>query len=253
MRRRYDPARRREEVPANARYPDDPGRVLSRVLKTLVTNSGAFAVVAILASMALSACSAAAPSTEATLGLPGTPAASRETPTGTPAASRETPNPWSSAGIDPAPGNVVVTGLAAAQGVSPDDVVAAVFLLNHPAGNVATVWVFRAQARTTQQMLERWTASERHCSRPEPVSVRGLDAVLLGRPLADQCQPQYVVRLDADTLAIITDNGGYRGNAAPPSGVPYRPIEDIGHLVDWIQAELPRVELVPGGPPATQG
>lgn len=159
---------------------------------------------------------------------------------------------WVSQAIDPAPGPTVTGIIANALGARQDEVVAAVFLLRHPAGNGAEVWVFRAGELSSQEALVRWQASERQCGGlPEHGSLAGLDTVLIHRQFIDQCQPQYLIRLDGETLAVITDDGAYAGNAGTTPRVPYRPASDIASLVKWLQNELKTVELQPGGPPQT--
>lgn len=161
---------------------------------------------------------------------------------------------WSDSGIDPGPGPVLTGFIARAVGVAPDDVVAAVFLLNHhSARNVVTIHVFRAGDLDAEQAAERFGASrEPDC---DPITARGLP--LAGYPARiahvlanDQCQPHYIVLLDEQTVAVLWDDGGYMGNDPsnlPP--VPYRPIGEIELLVPWLVRELEDIELQPGGPP----
>lgn len=158
---------------------------------------------------------------------------------------------WVSEMTDPAPGPVVTGIIAKALGIAQPDVVAAVFLLRHPAGNGATVWAFRAGELSSQNALERWQGSQQKCGASELLSLGGHDAVMIQRRFIDQCQPQYLVMLDAQTLAVITDDGAYAGNSATTPTVPYRPAGDIASLVNWLQNELKTVELKPGGTPQT--
>lgn len=178
-----------------------------------------------------------------------------------PLPSSRTPSPivtepsaqvWVSQAIDPAPGPTVTGMIVGALGVAADDVIAAVFLLRHPAGNGAAVWVFRASGLSSQEALDRWEASEQKCEgSPAHESLAGFDTVMIHRQFIDQCQPQYLVKLDSETLAVITDDGAYAGNAATTPTVPYRPASDIAFLVRWLQNELKTVDLQPGGPPQT--
>jgi hypothetical protein len=148
---------------------------------------------------------------------------------------------------DPGPGPIVTGIIGETVEVPADDVLAAVFLLRHPAGNQAAVWVFRAGDATSQEALERWEASVQKCEGPtRTVSLAGLDGVVFRYRFIDQCQPQYLIRLDSETLAVITDNGGYAGNASGTPTVPYRPERDIAAVVMWLQNELKTVELQPG-------
>jgi hypothetical protein len=170
----------------------------------------------------------------------------------TPSPSGETASPvqaWASHGIDPAPGPVVTGMIASTIGVSPEDVVAAVFLLHHPAGNGAGIWVFRAGGLSSQEALERWVAGEQRCGGSTPqLALAGREAVVIQRSFIDQCQPRYLVKLDDQTLAIITDDGGYSGNAGPTRSLPYRPASDIAWVVRWVEEALKTVKLEPGGP-----
>ena len=141
--------------------------------------------------------------------------------------------------------------IANALGTPQSDVVAAVFLRRHPAGNVASIWVLRAGALSSQDALERWQADVPKCGAATLLSLAARDAVMIQRRFLDQCQPQYLVPLDLATLAIITDDGAVTHNAATTPTVPYRPVSDIALLVTWLQTELTTVELQPGGPPAS--
>jgi hypothetical protein len=171
-----------------------------------------------------------------------------------PSASLPFPSVWVSAEIDPAPGPTVTGMIADALGLRAKEVVAAVFLLRHPAGNGAAVWVFRAGDLSSQVALERWAASETKCDDSAVEgSLAGLHAVMIRRAFVDQCQPQYLVRLNDTTLAVITDDGGYAGNAARSPSVAYRPASDIGSAVSWVQSRLQTVQLQPGGPDLIQG
>ena len=76
---------------------------------------------------------------------------------------------------------------------------------------------------------------------------------MIQRQFLDQCQPQYLVQLDGQTAAVITDDGGYAGNASDTPTVPYRSAEEIAWIVTWLQNKLTQVELLPGGPPLNQG
>jgi hypothetical protein len=177
------------------------------------------------------------------------------TPTQTPS---RTPAPhvsaWVPEMIDPAPGPNVTAAIADALGVPDDDVVAAVFLLRHPAGNGASIWVFRADGMPSHDALEQWGLRQPKCqSAPIRGSIAGLDMVTIHRRAQDQCRPQYLIPLDNETLAVITDDGAYAGNAAGTPTVPYRPVEDIAALLTWLQERLETVELQPGGPPLVQG
>lgn len=175
-----------------------------------------------------------------------------------PSASEPSAQGWVSLMTDPAPGPVLTGAIAAALGVPSEEVVAAVWVLRHPAGNGAVVWVFRAVGLSSQDSLDRWEATGQKCegSREgsrERFSLVGFDTVLIHRRFIDQCQPQYLVRLDGETLAVITDDGAYAGNAATTPTVPYRPASDIGAVVAWVRLALMTVELQPGGPPQTNG
>jgi photosystem II stability/assembly factor-like uncharacterized protein len=115
---------------------------------------------------------------------------------------------WVPQEIDPAPGPVVTSAIATATGASQDEVVAAVFLLRHRAGNGAAIWVFRAGGLSSQDTRERWKASERKCdASAQQTALAGLESEVIQRRFIDQCQPQYPVRLDSQTLAVITDDG----------------------------------------------
>jgi hypothetical protein len=159
--------------------------------------------------------------------------------------------PWTSEGIDPAPGPVVAGFIATQIGVPSDSVEAAVFLFDHPARNRATVWVFRAIGLTSDILVERWVGgtSEARCPDPgQPGQLAGLEAVIVHAQVVDQCQPEYVVRLDVATLAVITDDGGYGGNAqGVPPPAPYRPVSEIEPLVQWLVDQLATLDLKPGG------
>ena len=183
--------------------------------------------------------------------VPGCALAPRPSTAAGSAAATPLLDPWASEQIDPAPGPVVAGAIANALGTPQSDVVAAVFLRRHPAGNVASIWVLRAGALSSQDALERWQADVPKCGAATLLSIAGRDAVMIQRRFLDQCQPQYLVPLDLATLAIITDDGAYAGNAATTPTVPYRPVSDIALLVTWLQTELTTVELQPGGPPAS--
>jgi hypothetical protein len=161
---------------------------------------------------------------------------------------------WISEGIDPAPGPTVTGAIAETLDGPADQVEAAVFLLRHPAGNGAAVWVFRAGDLTSAEALARWAANEPKCdASPEHGTLAGRDTVMIRRQFIDQCQPQYLVQMDDQTAAIITDDGAFAGNASDEPTVPYRSAEEIAWIVTWLQNELTNVELVPGGPPLVQG
>jgi hypothetical protein len=197
----------------------------------------------LLAAAVMSACVSAPPASSLS------PA-----PSAIPSASVAVEPVWVSAGIDPAPGPTVTGGIAEALDGPADQVVAAVFLLRHPAGNGATVWVFRAGDLTSEEALAQWAAHERRCEgSPEHGTLAGREAVMIRRQFIDQCQPQYLVQLDDQTAAIITDDGAYPGNASDEPTLTYRSAEEIAWIVTWLQNELTNVELVPGGPPLVQG
>lgn len=126
--------------------------------------------------------------------------------------------------------------------------------MRHPAGNGAGIWVFRVGGLTSKEAVERWAASEQKCSgSPNRGSLSGLETVMIRRQFIDQCQPQYLVMLDDETVAVITDDGAYAGNPSDSRTVPYRPASDVASLVTWLQNELKTVDLQPGGPPPVQG
>lgn len=161
---------------------------------------------------------------------------------------------WRSQQTDPAPGPVVTGIIATTLGLTDaHHVVAAVFLLDHPAGNTAEVWVFRAADHSSSQAVDAWAGTESDCGGPERSGqLAGMPAVIVHREFVDQCQPRYLVQLDDETVAIITDDGGYSGNVSP-STVPYRPTGDIDWIVRWLQRQLETVELQPGGDAPVQG
>lgn len=213
--------------------------------------------------MLLAACSTPIPSApEASV----TEAAATAAPT---AATTETsapdatpqPDPeevWAPMNIDPAPGPVVTGGIAAAVGVDQEEVLAAVFILEHrSARNNVGIHAFRAGDLDAGEAADRWTESQRPDCEPggqRDLTLADRPANLTHQPIIDQCQPVYIVQLDDQTLAILTDTGGYTGNdPANPPPVPYRPIEEIELAVRWLEAELEDVELQPGGPPMEQG
>ena len=145
-------------------------------------------------------------------------------------------------------------GIADKVQVSADDVRAAVFLLQHQtARNGIGIMVFRVAGLTSEELGLRWLDSQGpDC---DPVGPR--DEAFAGRPTRvtrqlrdDQCQPEYIVLLDEQTVAILVDDGGYRGNdPANPPPVPFRPTDEIEALVPWLLQQLDDVELQPGGPP----
>lgn len=165
---------------------------------------------------------------------------------------------WTGSEIDPAPGPTVTGGIANALGVPPEDVVAATFLVSHrSARNGVGIYVFRAAELTAGQAGERYVASlqpECNDSAARQLRLAGYDARVAHRLLVDQCQPHYVVLLDEQTVAVLSDDGGYTGNdpSNPPS-VPYRPLEEIEALVPWVVEQLEEIELLPGGPPQING
>jgi hypothetical protein len=192
----------------------------------------------------MSGCAAAPPAPSSS--SPSTPAV--------PSASVAVEPVWVSEGIDPAPGPTVTGAIAEALNGPADQVVAAVFLLRHPAGNGAAVWVFRAGDLTSEEALARWAANEAQCDgSPEHGTLAERETVMIRRQFIDQCQPQYLVQLDDQTAAIITDDGGYGGNASDKPTVPYRSADEIAWIVTWLDNELSHVELLPGGPPLIQG
>lgn len=196
----------------------------------------------LLATGVLSACASAPPAPS----LSPAPAG--------PSASVAVEPAWVSEGIDPAPGLTVTGAIAEALDGPADQVVAAVFLLRHPTGNGAAVWVFQAGDLTSEDALARWAVNGPKCDgSPEHGTLGGRETVMIRRQFIDQCQPQYLVQLDDKTAAIITDDGAYAGNASDEPTVPYRSPEDIAWIVKWLQKELTNVELVPGGPPLVQG
>lgn len=184
----------------------------------------------------------------------GSPPPIHPSSSATSSASGQGERAWVAQAIDPAPGPTVTGAIAEALGGPRDEVVAAVFLLDHPAGNRAEVWVFEAGELSSGEALERWAVGAPTCvGTPTQGSLAGRDTVMIRRKLADQCQPQYLVRLDDQRVAVITDDGGYSGNDADPPTRPYRPASDIEWIVTWIQDQLTTVELQPGGPPMVQG
>ncbi|HET6745302.1 MAG TPA: hypothetical protein VFH90_05550 [Candidatus Limnocylindria bacterium] len=153
---------------------------------------------------------------------------------------------WASEDIDPAPGRTVTSAIAQTITVPEDTVTAAVFLLTHPAGNGAEVWVFRAEGVASGDAVTAWARTESLCGGPVTAgSLAQLPAVIAHREFLDQCEPRYLVQLDADTVAAIIDDGGYSGNMNP-SRVPYRPLSDIAWIVQWLQQKLMTVQLQPG-------
>jgi hypothetical protein len=180
-------------------------------------------------------------------------------PTGAPSSyanSALTPSPGASVGFvwtrqagDPGPGPVVVGILAEGLKVQPDRITAAVYFFAHPAGNTPWIWVFRADAVASTTAIDRWASFEGRCPGPiGSVSLDGLPATQITRHLVDQCEPEYLVPLDATTVALIVDDGGYRGNAHGSSHLAYRPVEEIGQLVAWLRDGLPTMPLMTGGP-----
>lgn len=172
-------------------------------------------------------------------------------PTASAAATIESGPPivmaWTSDGFDPNPGGVVVGGIAGALNVPPAAVTAAVFLFSHPRGNGAEIWVFRAQGLTSHEAALRWASFESRCPGPSTSgTLAGLPALLIHRSIVDQCQPEYLVELDATTVVKIIDDGAFHGTANPT--VPYRPSSDIEQLVVWLLQNLPGIPLMTGGP-----
>jgi hypothetical protein len=154
---------------------------------------------------------------------------------------------WTRDDTDPNPGGVVVGGLASALGVQPDAVVAAVFLFSHPAGNGAVIWVFRAQGLTSLTAAERWASFDSRCpAAPQSVMLANRPTLMIRHSVVDQCQPEYLVQLDDQTVAMIIDDGAFHGTANPT--VPYRPATEIAQLVVWLQQNLPAIPLMTGGP-----
>ncbi len=116
------------------------------------------------------------------------------------------------------------------------------------------MWVFRAGDLSSEEALARWAANEPKCDgSPDHGTLAGRETVMIRRLFIDQCQPQYLVQLDDQTAAVITDDGAYAGNASDKPTLPYRPAEEIAWIVTWLENELTRVELLPGGPPLNQG
>jgi hypothetical protein len=148
----------------------------------------------------------------------------------------------------------MVEGIASALEIPPDEVVAAVFGLRHEAGNGIAIMVFRAEGLTSAQAIERIGLRTPTCGgSPESGTLDGHHTVVIRLRVIDQCQPRYFVELDTQTVAVITDDGAYAGNAAPTPTVPFRPPEEIEWIVIWLENALRSVELMPGGPPLIQG
>jgi hypothetical protein len=158
---------------------------------------------------------------------------------------------WTREDFDPAPGPVVVAGLASVTGTEASRIVAAVLMFKHVAGNQPYVWLFRIAGMDSDTAAGRWLAGpESRCAEP-PVATElaEIPAVMVKRKVVDQCQPEYVVPLDDRTVAIIVDDGAYAGNAASETPVPYRSHSDIATLVMWLRENLPDIPLEEGGPP----
>ena len=171
-----------------------------------------------------------------------------------------TPNPvigatWIPDEFEPAPGNTVTAAIALAVDGPDEEVVAAVFGLRHPAGNQATVWVFRAGNLPSDEAIRRWATSQAECDAvPEHGSLADRETAKIWRLFFDdQCQPQYLVQLDDRTVAVITDHGAGARDASGQPMLPYRPSADIEWIVRWLEDRLTKVDLVPGGPPLRQG
>ena len=198
------------------------------------------ATVAVVA-MALAACSTA------------------PSPNVTPRSSGEPPRSatafvWVRGDMDPSPGPVVVGVIANSLRVPDATVVAAVLAFEHPAGNMPYIWVFRARGVGSAEAIQRWVSSEVRCAgEPQSTTLAGLATTVIRRQFVDQCQPEYLVALDDQTVAMIVDEGGYQGNAAQATSVPYRTASEIAQLVEWLQQNLPAIPLATGGPPQSNG
>lgn len=155
---------------------------------------------------------------------------------------------WVRQDIGARPGPVVAGLLGRGLKVSTDRVTAAVYMFRHPAGNSASVWLFRADGVSSAGAIARWATFETRCALP-PVTVElaGFRATEITFHAVDQCEPEYLVPLDDRTVAMIIDDGGYQGNAAQATPVPYRPVADIEQLVDSLRRALPTASLMPGG------
>jgi len=84
---------------------------------------------------------------------------------------------------------------------------------------------------------------------PRSIDLDGIEALVVRREIADQCQPEYVVALDAQTVAVIIDDGAYPGNGTNETGAPYRPESEIAVIVQWLRGHLAEIELAHAGPP----
>jgi hypothetical protein len=200
--------------------------------------------VALLACIALSACSTTPTPTVSQVRSPSVAEPSQSA----------VPIAWVRTDIDPNPGPVVVGAIASSLRVPDATVVAAVLGFEHRAGNSPYIWVFRADGVASAKAIQRWVSSEVRCPGvSQSTTLAGLATTVIRRKFVDQCQPEYLVALDVRTIAIIVDDGGYQGNAADATPVPYRPAGEIAQLVTWLQQNLPAIPLATGGPPQTNG
>jgi hypothetical protein len=203
------------------------------------------AVLAILAAIILTACSPA--SSPNVFPPPRASEASTANPSEAPQSA--TPVAWVRSDIDPNPGAVVVGLIGRFVRVPDAAVTAAVFMFGHPAGNMADIWVFRAAGVPSTEAIQRWIGAETRCTAAsEPITLAGLATTVIRRRLADQCQPEYLVALDDRTVAMILDDGGYGGNGAQATPIPYRPADEIAQLVIWLQQNLSGIPPATGGP-----
>lgn len=201
----------------------------------------------LVAALALCACSTSVQSPTPTPSVMPSPV-----PTASPTASLGFV--WTRQDVDPSPGGVVADMIARALAVPSSTIRAAVFGFAHPAGNTPWIWAFRAEGVSSAVAIERWSSFESRCAaEAEPVTLAGLAATEITFKLVDQCEPEYLVALDAQTVAMIIDDGGYRGNGAVATPVPYRPLEEISQLVEWLQRNLPSIPLMTGGPIPANG
>lgn len=165
---------------------------------------------------------------------------------------------WGPSTIDSAPGPVVASAIADLTRVPVEDVRAAVFLVKHESErNGVSIEVFSAAGFTAEELGIRWLRSQTpDCDPvgPRDVLFAGFPARVTHQLRNDQCLAEYVVLLDDDVVAVLTDDEGYTGNdPANPPPVPERPVDEIEALLPWLVQELEAIELLPGAQPLVQG
>jgi hypothetical protein len=143
--------------------------------------------------------------------------------------------------------------IAGTLNVPPTTVTAALLFFFHPAGNTASVLLFRAIGVSADAGIGKWVPYWNGCGgQPTPGTLADRNAVLIHELNGDTCSPTYVLKLSDVEIAVIAEHvehtlGPY------PTAIPYRPASDIAQIVQWLDQHFEAIPLATGGPEPRNG